>query len=259
MTITTPDLVPAATVDAYRRDGYVHVPGVLTPEEVAEAGRACRRQFEGGPEESWDGDGGNVMEWVTNSGDSSPVMLGIALHPRITRIAERLAGTSLRLFKSETIRKRVGDSSGTPLHYDAPVFPFEGEPATLTAWVALVDVTVERGCMSFLPGSQAAAAGTLFTEYDGYPYVPGPELDWAPRVAVPLRAGDCTFHDARTAHMAGANLTDAQRFSVASVYFDAATRYAPSPLAYGNSVDGMETGHPFPDDGYPLVGSAARG
>jgi len=257
MTITTPDLVPTATVEAYRRDGFVHVPGVLTPEEVAAAVEACRRQFTGGPDEAWDDDSGNVMEWVTNTAGATPALFAVALHPRITRIAERLAGTDLRLFKSETIRKKVSGSTGTPLHYDAPVFPFDGEPATLTAWVALVDVPVERGCMSFLPGSHRADTGTLFTEYEGYPFAPGPELDWHPRATVPLRAGDCTFHDARTAHLAGDNRTDAERLSVASVYFDAATRYAPSPLVYGNSVDGMEPGDTFPDDGYPRVGSGS--
>jgi phytanoyl-CoA hydroxylase len=38
----------------------------------------------------------------------------------------------------------------TPYRVDEPAFPVRGAPVTLTAWVALVDVPVEKSCLTFL-------------------------------------------------------------------------------------------------------------
>lgn len=255
MNLTTPETLSAETVFHYRSRGFVHVPRVLSGEEVKELLAEARTQL--GQEEkiSWDQEDGNVMDWVPRPDQKSETLRRLALHPRITGIAERLADRKLRMFKSEIILKRTSGAAGTPLHYDEPVFPWSGgAPVTLTAWVALVDVPVERGCMSFVPGSHLSHDGTLFTEADGNPYVPRPELTWQPRVTVPLRAGDCTFHHARTVHMAGTNASGEERISVATVYMDADSVYQPSALSYGNNVEEMEPGERFADDRFPVVG-----
>lgn len=77
-----------------------------------------------------------------------------------------------------------------------------------------------------------------------------PELEWMPRVTVPLRAGDATFHHRRTAHAAGANHTAADRVSIALTYTDADATFKPRPchdrLPY-------RPGQPLPADRYPRV------
>ena len=45
------------------------------------------------------------------------------------------------------------------------------------------------------------------------------------KVTLPLRAGDCTFHHGRTAHMANANTTGENRYGFAIIYLDATTTY----------------------------------
>jgi phytanoyl-CoA hydroxylase len=72
------------------------------------------------------------------------------LHPRVAAVAKRLAGSALRLFKSELLLKRAKGAAMTPYRVDEPAFPVRGAPVTLTAWVALVDVPVEKSCLTFL-------------------------------------------------------------------------------------------------------------
>lgn len=259
MTNTVPVAVSPEIVEQYRADGFVRVPHVLDADEVEQAVADARLHLDRQLNESWDQSDGNVMDWIAEPELVSAALRRVALHHRITAVAAQLAGTSLRFFKSEVIRKRVTGSAGTPLHYDEPVFPFAGLPVILTAWVALVDVPVERGCMSFVLGTHRLPDGALFTEIEGYPFVPLPELAFQPRVAVPLQAGDCTFHDARTVHMAGANTTDAERLSLATVYADAAAVYEPPTMAYANGIPDMVAGQRFDDRRFPLVGPGTDG
>ncbi|MFD0362699.1 phytanoyl-CoA dioxygenase family protein [Nocardia sp. GCM10030253] len=239
----------------YRNRGFVHVPGVLSDDEVREFLADARGQLEQHTKVSWDEEGrGNVMDWVVEPEAKSAVMRRLALHPGITGIAERLAGQPLRMFKSELLRKGTTGSTRTPLHIDDPAFPIAGTPVTLTAWVALVDVPVERGCMTFIPGSHEWPDDTepQFAE----PFDARPELVWWPRTSVPLRAGDCTFHHSQVVHMAGANETDVARISLATVYMDADATYQPGlEVAYQDEVIGVEPGHPLDTVRYPRVGS----
>lgn len=257
MTITTPETLPDELVEQYHQQGFVRIPGVLSRDEAAELADRCRSLLSRRENVSWDQEDGNVMDWVAEPEKHDDAVRHLALHPGITGIAERLAGRPLRMFKTEVIRKRSVRSARTPLHLDEPVFPFAGEPVTLTAWVALVDVPVERGCMGFVSGSHLLPDDALFTEQDGNPFMASPELRWQPIVNVPLRAGDCTFHSARTVHMAGTNTTEQDRLSVATVYMDAETTYRPSPLFYGNSVEGLEPGDPLDGERFPRVGRSA--
>ena len=88
------------------------------------------------------------------------------------------------------------------------------------------DVPAERGCMTFLPGSHRRTdlpaqnlgdARSLFNLC--------PELTWNPRITVPLRAGDCTFHHGRCAHMATPNCTDEPRVAHVVIFMPRTTIY----------------------------------
>ncbi|MFF3226480.1 phytanoyl-CoA dioxygenase family protein [Nocardia suismassiliense] len=258
MNTVTSQTLSSDLVDSYRSRGYVRIPSVLSADEVAQFLADAQEQLERHQKISWDTpDEGNVMDWVAEPEAKSAVMRKLALHPGITGIAERLAGRPLRMFKSELLRKRTTGGTRTPLHIDAPAFPIAG--STLTAWVALVDVPVERGCLTFIPGSHELPQGDDASFVD--PFDAHPELRWWPQVTVPLRAGDCTFHDARLVHMAGVNETDTARISLATVYMDATATYNPAPASaeptYQDEVPGIEPGQSFDTDRYPLVGSAS--
>ncbi|NNH68860.1 phytanoyl-CoA dioxygenase family protein [Nocardia uniformis] len=262
--LSAPQNLSAEIVEQYRSQGFVHIPKVLTAPEIQRYLSDARVLLDREHKVSWDDGEGNVMDWVADPETKSAVMRTLALHPRITGIAELLAGQQLRMFKSELLLKRSTGASPTPFHFDDFAFPIAGRAVTLTAWVALVDVPVERGCLTFVPGSHIwpeateseataesnPAAAELWDPFDVFP-----ELVWRPRVAVPIRAGDCTFHHSRLVHAAGTNATATPRISLTSVYMDAAAVYQPSAgNGYQDEVVGVEPGAPLDTDRYPRVG-----
>ncbi len=219
-------------VARYQREGFLKVPQVLTPAEVAEGLEEATAMLRRQDTLRWPSEAGVVMDWVASPELESRILRRLVLHPVITAIAERLAGRPLRLFKSELLRKAQVGSAATPLHADEGALPIDGAPVTLTAWVALVDVPEPRGCMTFWPGTHQLALPEAAEALDTHS-----EVAFRPRVTVPLRAGDCTFHDARTLHAAHANTTDVTRISLATVYMDAEAAFDPERFVdYGEGM-----------------------
>ncbi|OJT20418.1 hypothetical protein BO221_30865 [Archangium sp. Cb G35] len=227
----------ASDITRYQREGFLMVPQVLTPEEVAGFFEEAAAMLSRGKTLHWPSEKGMVMDWVADAEIESAIMRRLALHPVITGIAEELAGRPLRLFKSELLRKEGTGSTMTPPHIDEFALPISGAPVTLTAWVALVDVPKERGCMKFWPGSHQVKAVDEAQDLASHP-----EMMFLPRVTLPLRAGDCTFHHARTVHSAHANETHTTRISLATVYMDEGARFEPRTL-YGDGMNDKLSRH----------------
>jgi ectoine hydroxylase-related dioxygenase (phytanoyl-CoA dioxygenase family) len=209
-------------IESYRRDGFARVQGVLAPEEVERyRQRALELAAEGkGPSYRKNPFVQRVNVWRRDS-----TMRELTLHPRLAELAEALAGVQLRLWHDHILIKEPHVSTPTEFHFDAPDHPLHSDHQ-LSAWVALVDVPVERGCMSFIPGSHRGSDHPNVDLEEPQALEDAvPELTWAPRVTVPLRAGDCTFHHGLCAHAAGANVTDIPRVAHVIIYMDADARF----------------------------------
>ena len=225
---TTAETLDEETIRAYRRQGFVHIPGVISPEEVAQFRTAAldvsqrlgdRSHTKGGAAE-------RVFLQFVNVWQDDATMKALTLHPNVGAIAERLAGVPLRLWHDQILIKQPHNNAPTEFHQDQPFWPHAQSSHPLSAWIALVDVPVERGCMTFIPGSHSRtdlAAQDLTDAHDLFRK--SPDLAWEPRVTVPLRAGDCTFHHALCAHMATPNLTDEPRVAHVAIFMDAGTTY----------------------------------
>ena len=256
---TTADTISAETIAAYRRDGFVRVPGVLAPEE-AEAFSAAARDLahrlrsrsltQGGKAE-------RVFIQLVNVWREDELMRRLTLHPNVAAIARRLAGVPLRLWHDQILIKEPHAGASTEYHQDQPFWPHASSTNALSAWIALVDVPVERGCMTFIPGShlrQGLAAQDLTDAHDLMRKSPG--LVWEPRVTLPLRAGDCTFHHALCAHMATPNLTDEPRIAHVVIYMDATTTYTGKAHPVTNPL-APETGTLLAGELFPALGDEA--
>ncbi|NUU21617.1 MAG: phytanoyl-CoA dioxygenase family protein [Streptomycetaceae bacterium] len=244
--------VPEELVAAYRAHGFVRVRGVLAPEQVerfragAEAFLAAHRA------ESVEKQG--VFSQLVNVWQRDATLRELTFDARVGRIAEQLAGFPLRLWHDQMLVKEPHNNAATEFHQDRPYWPHEGDRLALSAWVALVDVPPERGCMTFLPGTQHRTGlrpQDLHREEDLFET--DPSLRWTPRVTVPLRAGDCTFHSGFTGHMALPNRTDLARLAHVTIYMDEETRYNggghivtdPLGLARGDRLDGETFPRPW--------------
>ena len=228
---TAPALVDQLTdadVARYRRDGFLHTPGLLAPDEVvrlrelfvSESERQRDRMLQGGYAAP------AVFVQQVNLWQANRDLLGLALHPRMRATATRLAGEPLRLWHDHLLIKRARNGVATEFHQDLPYWPFRDGDSALSAWVALVDVPAVRGCMSYIPGSQrhaGLAAQDLLDPRSLFQRCP--ELEWQPMVTVPVKAGDVVWHHGRTAHRANANASDQDRVVVSVIYMPRTTRF----------------------------------
>jgi ectoine hydroxylase-related dioxygenase (phytanoyl-CoA dioxygenase family) len=107
--------------------------------------------------------------------------------------------------------------------------------------------------MTFIPGSHSRLdlpAQDLTDPRDLF--VKSPDLTWEPRMTVPLRAGDCTFHHALCAHMATPNITDEPRVAHVVIFMDAETTYHKMPHPVTDPLN-LEEGAPLDGDLFPRL------
>ncbi|MEO3753738.1 phytanoyl-CoA dioxygenase family protein [Streptomyces sp. B6B3] len=245
---TTPDTLTDEQVARYRRDGFVHLPGVISRTDAAryaEAAGAARDRLS-------DIHSGAAFTQLLQLWQHSDALRELTLDPGLAGLATRLAGTPLRLWHDQLLIKEPHNGAATEFHQDQPYWPHAGSRHALSAWVALVDVPAERGCMTFIPGSQhlAGLRAQDLTDHDDLMNLV-PDLRYRPRVTVPLRAGDCTFHHSRLAHTATPNHTDDPRIAHVVIYIDADTRLAAEPAHPVTDPLGLAPGAPLPDEHFP--------
>jgi phytanoyl-CoA hydroxylase len=242
----------------YQRHGVVHVPGIIPADEVGrfrESAMGLSRRL-ANPEAAKTAYG-RVFQQMVNVWTRDEVMKELTLHRRLSSAAEKLAGVPLRLWHDQILIKHPHNQAATEFHQDQPYWPHDNSPQPITAWVALVDVPVERGCMTFIPGSHRwtdLPAQDLTNPKSLFEICP--ELAWEPRWTIPLRAGDCTFHHGRLAHMATPNLTDDPRVAHAVIFMDAGAVYTGKRHPVTDSL-GLEAGRALEHELFPRLGSGA--
>ena len=213
----------AAELDAYRRDGFVVVPGFLDATELdgwravfdaAVAARRGRRFSDTSVAIESDVDDAfysRVFDQLVNLWQTDDAMRALILDERIGRMAATLAGVDgVRVWHDQALIKQPFGNP-TAFHLDVPYWSFTSDRA-ISIWIALDDATETNGCLYFVPGSHRETAednvgigpnvGAIFEVY--------PELARQPRSGA-MRAGDCSFHNGMTIHGAGANMTDRPR------------------------------------------------
>src|SRR5215467_2429860 len=134
---------------AFAEHGFVHVPRLFSEQEVAPFKAAAvnvmsavgtRSRAEAGST----GDAGEnspcdaCVNSPRDADTDTDALRGLALHPRLGALAERLAGMPLRVWLSALLVKECGDSRPTSLHDDLTTEELDSR-ISLNAWVALVD------------------------------------------------------------------------------------------------------------------------
>lgn len=220
---TTAENLSAETIEMYRRQGFVSIRGIISPEEVTqfhEAALEVQKRIANYSHHN------NIFTQLVNAWREDATLRQLTLHPNVAAVAQKLAEVPLRIWHDQILIKQPHNNAPTEFHQDQPYWPHANSTHALSVWIALVDVPVERGCMTFIPGSQTKTELTSQDLSDAGDLMRMcPDLVWMQRVTIPLRAGDCTFHHARTAHMATPNFTDDPRVAHVVIYMDASTTY----------------------------------
>lgn len=230
-TIPTPRAknIPNETILSYRRDGFVKVEGILTDEEAAfyyEEGLRIAKDNQTSASEG--GVYRKILNQKVNVWRESHIMKALTFHPNVTRIAKQLAGVPLRLWHDQILAKDPQNGKQTEWHQDQPYWPHNNSRNPISIWIALCDVPAHKGSMSFIPGQQHRDDLKMqILSDDKSLFGLAPELEYEPKITLPLRAGECTFHHGRCPHMANANSTDEYRVAHVAIYIDRDTVYDP--------------------------------
>jgi ectoine hydroxylase-related dioxygenase (phytanoyl-CoA dioxygenase family) len=151
---------------------------------------------------------------------------------------ECLVGPEITCNPIQHIRAKPPSEASTsgyynvPWHQDSAVTWEEADASNIvTCWIALVDATVENGCMEVMPGVFRSGYLPHHSGEGGTTVRPDALPDAAP-VAVPVKRGGAVFMHRCTPHRSTPNLSDKVRWSID-------LRYQPT---------GQPTGRPFYPD-----------
>lgn len=258
--VTTRDptlrVLTAEQVRRFRVDGFLKLEGLIAGDELARLREVCVGT-EDRPRSGLVGQGSDDPRFAYHADERYRRMwsnvfdlrLELAevqrLVHRLADVARDLVDEDVRVFWDKTfVKPPITEGTRESVwHQDFPYNPIDRR-GMLTVWVALEDVPVESGALRFVPGShRLGPLGRLDLVGDdiGVDGLLRPEdrsLVGDP-VAVPLRAGDATVHDALTLHGAGPNTTNRPRRAWTVVYLPASTRYTggPHPQAGINELE----------------------
>ena len=132
---------------------------------------------------------------------------------KVKVIAKQLLGWEARFWFDHAILKPPYSNCATRWHQDKAYSHPERPNLQVSFWLPLQDVTLESGCLQFIPASHKA--GLL----PHYPIAPGSHAlttdSFTPSqaVAYPLNVGDFSVHLGHTLHYAGPNTTDKSRLA----------------------------------------------
>src|ERR1051326_8085182 len=220
-------------IRSYRDDGFLFQPGFLSAAEVAELKGAVldsvetmartvgKKKVAGGDTDIEEKDDfySQVFTQRLNLWRINPTVKRYMLNPDLGRMLCQLEGVKgFRVWHDQTLIKEPYGNP-TSWHLDNPYWSFRS-PHAISVWIALEDATLENGCMWFVPGTHKVAnyesVGIGMNMGDLFKACPKmAEIDPVP---VPMKAGDCSFHNGLAAHGAGANMTRKRRIAMTCAY-----------------------------------------
>ncbi|HVF09531.1 MAG TPA: phytanoyl-CoA dioxygenase family protein [Abditibacteriaceae bacterium] len=222
MNISTPELTAAQIGDFFRR-GFLTLERLTTPEDLQHISELLAALFDRFGELSSDfavdlGDkrnheGEQKIPQINQATQLEPELLETEYFRNASYVARQLLGDDCYLIWDHAIYKPPHNGKATPWHQDL-AYPAQRNPNLVrfgvNMWMPLQDVTIESGCMQFIPYSNLgnllphhpvghdSEVHTLVTD----------DVNPAQAVPCPIPAGGVTMHQPKTLHYTGANETD---------------------------------------------------
>lgn len=255
----------------YRENGFVQIDNFLDEAELAEWRKAVdeaveKRKDNKLPDRKWVGDMEDdekyyesVFKQRLNLWKDNEKINKIMLDERIGKMAADLAGVDgIRIWHDQALIKEPW-ANATAWHLDEPFWSFTTKDA-ISLWVALDDVTLENGCLFFIPGSHKLTTfeNPGITEEMASVFKFYPDLAKRPTVSVPMKAGSCSFHNAMVVHGAQANMTPGHRRAMTCAYMpDGSTFNGIKNILSNEEVAQLNEGDVFNDnEKNPLIYSS---
>ena len=230
MTSTAFDLdseyaISPTQIAQFQRDGYIKLKDVLRAEVLDYYGREITRQVlllnkEEKPIEQRSTYGKAFLQ-IMNLWTKSDIVREFVFGKRLARIATELLQTrGVRMYHDQALYKEAGGGY-TPWHVDQFYWPLSSEK-TVTAWIPLQPVPLEKGPLMFSVGSQRIKIGRDLEISDDSEKKIDEQLKLSnlPQDETPFELGEVSFHLGFTFHRAGPNKTDKAREVMTIIYMD---------------------------------------
>lgn len=225
------ELAPSV-IDAFRNQGFVVTPDVLTLGEVAQYGAAidhavaARTASDTRPVEDKSTYEQSFVQCM-RLWETDPRVVGLSFHETLAGIAAQLLGvSSVNLWQDQALYKEPGGRETTP-HQDQTFWPI-GEAPLISAWIPLCAVDQANGAMGYVPGSHLPGplkVVDITHTSEPYDILQDPRLNGAALQRVPVNPGSVIWHHGFTVHAAAANISESVRRAFTVVYLSAeATR-----------------------------------
>lgn len=229
--VTATDPVTPAHVEAFARDGFVRLDGLLDPAALARIGERItaltialntdHRPLE--ERSTYD----RAFLQVMNLWQHDEEVRAFVHDTGLARAAATLLGVDgVRLYHDQSLYKEPGGGI-TPAHADQYYWPLASD-RTVTAWIPLQPVAADMGPLAFYAGSHRTAFGRdlAISDESEAAITAAMEGEGFPIIDRPFALGDVSFHGGWTFHRAGANRSAAPRSVMTMIYMDADMRLA---------------------------------
>jgi len=212
-------------IESFRRDGFVRIPGLCDPDEVAAyrdaiADATATHNREQRPLDERDTYGRAFLQTLQLRKRDERVMRFCTSRRFGRCMADLLGVDGVRIYHDQSLCKEPGGGH-TPWHQDLYYWPFD-EVTVGGMWMPLVDVSVDMGGLRYARGTHNAGflghhqiGDESDAVYDAYIAEHSVEVV----ECAPVRAGDALFHTGWTVHGAGPNRSGNARLAMVVAYF----------------------------------------
>jgi len=211
-------------------DGYVFIPGFLSPEEVetlnGNVQRFISEKISNMPTNHFfyeDNKDPSTLKQMQDMERYDDFFKTLAVESKYEKIAQALLAEEVVCKTVEYFNKPPKIGKATPPHQDGYYFNLDPQQA-VTMWLALEKVDEETGCVRYVRGShklgmRAHGRTATLGFSQGIVDFATPE-DIKNEVAFPANAGDLLVHHSLTIHRAGPNTTsDRTRKAMGLIFF----------------------------------------
>ncbi|MCS6878812.1 MAG: phytanoyl-CoA dioxygenase family protein [Geminicoccaceae bacterium] len=216
-------MISEAQVERYRRDGFIVVENVLSPEEVAEL-RAVTDELVAKArglrthDEVYDLEDDHTPEEpkvrrIKAPHKVHPVFDRVMRHPGILAILQKLIGPAIRFDTSKLNVKAAGYGAAVEWHQDWAFYPHTNDDLAAVG-VFIDDIGLDNGPLLCIPGTHK---GPIYDHHDDEGYFCGAmdpdRREVAYEEAVPCLgpAGSISIHHARVVHGSAVNTSGRPR------------------------------------------------
>ena len=265
--IDSPYPLTAEQIARYRRDGFIKLKHVLSPEVIAHYGQiitseVIRLNTMVKPLAERDTYNKAFLQ-IGNIWTQNPKVKEFCWSQRLARIAAGLMGVKgVRMYHDQALYKEPGGGI-TPWHADQYYWPLSSD-LSVTAWIPLQATPMELGPLAFAVGSQKFEGGRDLVISDESEARIGRSMKEQnyPTDNAPFDLGEVSFHSGWTFHRAGPNTSDRARAVMTIIYMDQDMRLA-QPTTKARETDrdkfapGIAVGAVIDGPMTPVIYSAA--